>query len=183
MCCYVMTIVLIATLQWCTDCRQLTLSTYPWSDFTDVEEVQAEVVYPAPFAASDMPSTVAKAYTDALKARPISAPLFAAGMRMTLESICDEAGVARSRLNRQGKTTNVPLWERILQLALPPSMLALVNHLRELGNLGAHGVAVDEDQLLIARQLTEALLDYLYRAPAALESSLARASERGWPSS
>jgi hypothetical protein len=56
----------------------------------------------------------------------------------------------------------------------------MADHLKDLGNLGAHpdDLAVDEADVAVADEFMEAILEYLYRAPRQVELVRARLRER-----
>jgi len=162
----------VVTVSLCPRCNKLTLESYGWSDLMDPTDVQVETLYPAPPAYDGIPEAVAKEYRRAQRVR--SEPVFyAVGIRRTLEVLCAERGV-------EGRT----LFERIEKLAasggLPEIFAEMATVLRKLGNLGAHvghDELTDEDAPILG-EFADAILEYLYRAPAKVAAVRAALEER-----
>jgi hypothetical protein len=164
----------VVTVSLCPQCDKLTLESYGWSDFMDPTEARVERLYPAPPSYEGIPEAVASEYRRAQRVR--SEPVFyAVGIRRTLEALCAERGV-------QGRS----LFERIEKLAasggLPETFAEMATVLRRFGNLGAH---VGEDELTdedapVLGEFADAILEYLYRAPAkvaAVQAALEKRTE------
>ncbi len=56
----------------------------------------------------------------------------------------------------------------------------MADHLKDLGNLGAHPgeVAVDPEDVSVAADFMEAILEYVYRAPQKIDAVRTRLTER-----
>ena len=162
----------VVSVSVCPRCHKLTLESYDWSDFIDPPDVQIETLYPAPPSYDGIPDAVAREYRRAQRVR--SEPVFyAVGIRRTLEALCAERGV-------QGGT----LYDRLERLAasggLPETFAEMATVLRKLGNLGAH---VGEDEIReedapVLGEFADAILEYLYRAPAKVASVKAELEKR-----
>jgi hypothetical protein len=158
----------------CPDCGDPTLEQYFWIEpFTDPED-EGIRLYPLLPDLSLIPDTIQAAYDLALKGKRVDPAFYAVGVRRTLEAVCNHENVPDGRLH-----------QRLEQLAqsgrLPPDLKTLTLSLKEIGNLGAHesGIEITQGDVPAVADLLEALLEYLYRAPARLEAVRARFSERG----
>ena len=161
----------------CPSCSGLTLRLYDWSDFLDPQDVVVRVLYPQPRDASGLPPAVASEYAKAQRVRGIDPDYFAVGVRRTLEAICSDQGFPRT--NKRDS-----LYARLQRLAqagsLPSVFVGMADHLKDLGNLGAHpdDAAVDVEDVADADEFMEAILEYLYRAPRQVELVRTRLRER-----
>jgi hypothetical protein len=161
----------------CPNCAGYTLSTYGWEDSMSPDEAVTQVIYPKPRDASALPPAVEVEYAKAQRVRGIDPDYFAVGIRRTLEAVCEVQGVPR-RNNRDS------LYARLRRLAeaggLPDTFVDMADHLRDLGNLGAHpgDIALDGDDVEVAADFMEAILEYLYRAPRQLEAVRERLERR-----
>jgi hypothetical protein len=160
----------------CPSCDDLTVDRYDWSDVMDPEDAESEVLYPRALDISGLPATVAKEYARAHRTK--DEPVFyALGVRRTLEALCTAEGA-------QGKT----LFDRLKNLAdtgrLPDVFVEMATILRRYGNLGAHH-SDDEptpEDVAIVGEFAEAIIEYLYRAPAkvtAVRAALDARQKRG----
>jgi hypothetical protein len=159
------------SLKRCPACREPTLSEIWWSDDVSSPDEEPTAIYPTPRDNSAVPENVSEKYDRALKVKKVDPGLYAVGIRRMLEAVCNDKGV------RTGD-----LFDRIDALAenraIPGTLQAQAQRLRRLGNLGAHDkdIDVEEADVPIIEDFAEAILEYLYRAPAkldALEASLA----------
>jgi hypothetical protein len=124
------------------------------------------VVFPTLTEAAPLPDVVSKDYEAALLVRHIEPNAYAVLVGRLLERICQEQGIA-------GKE---PLARKLQRLAeggaIPPVLAEMADQLRQIRNLGAHaeaGEVADEDVPVIA-EFIEAIVEYLYRAPAKVET-------------
>jgi len=157
----------------CPQCKEPTLETYVWSDdFSDPETVDSKVVYPGAWDDSVLPPLVRKHREAARRVKGLDPSFYALGIRRMLEAMCLEE-------NAEGKS----LYEQLQFLAnegrLPQTLVDVTTQLRKLGNIGAHvsDVEVLETDVPLIHDLAEAMLEFLYRAPAmvaAVEAELAR---------
>ncbi len=136
-----------------------TLKKFIWGPKTDI-------LYPAgKTPLTDLPEVVEKKYAEALKVSTISPSSCAVLVRKTLEAICRFE-------NASGRV----LADKLRYLAdterIPRTLADVALHLKQLGNLGAH---FDEDEVTkedvpIILDFVELLLEYLYVAPARIET-------------
>ncbi|WP_084789580.1 DUF4145 domain-containing protein [Saccharomonospora iraqiensis] len=152
-------------VQRCKWCKELTLSTYVYSDWMNPEDVSYRTVYPEQRDLSFLPSRVKVELEKAQKVKAVDASYYALGLRRTLEAICTENGIGRK----------ANLGERLKDLArqenLPDVFVGMAVYLRHLGNIGAHesGIDVTNADIIAATEFTDAILEFLYIAPAKLD--------------
>jgi Domain of unknown function (DUF4145) len=146
----------------CTACDEATIYESYWAD--EIGESFAEKrLYPTARDNSAVPERVRNRLEAALRVRKIEPGLYAVGIRRMLETVCN-VEQAEGR-NLVAKLDDLAAKERI------PAMLAEVAHeLRALGNLAAHDDQIDvaPDDVPVIEDLADAILEYLYRAPAKL---------------
>jgi Domain of unknown function (DUF4145) len=120
-----------------------------------------------------IPEKVRVRFDAARKVKVAEPGLYAVGIRRMLETVCNEEGAA-------GKE----LFEKLDDLAhkdrIPGTLAEAAHQLRKLGNLGAHDAEVDVEaaDVPVIADLAEALLEYLYRAPAQLAAVQAGLAKR-----
>lgn len=164
----------IWTLYRCPRCAEPTLGRYIWADmFSDPESTDVDVLYPKPMSREALPPNVTKEYDLALRGRGVDPAFYALGVRRTLEAICTDEGITGNNLS-----------QRLTKLAdggrLPQDLADLTSSLRKIGNFGAHaGTEVPEEEISAVGDLMEALLEYLYRAPAKLAAVRQSFAARG----
>jgi hypothetical protein len=144
----------------CPSCEKLTVDTYKWSDLMDPLDVQVTVLYPEAPELDGLPDRVRKEFGRAQRVR--TEPVFyAVAIRRTLEAICAEEGV-------EGRA----LFDKLKKLSdlgrLPDTFVDMATILRQYGNLGAHESEDEptEEDVSIVADFADAILEYLYRAPA-----------------
>jgi Domain of unknown function (DUF4145) len=130
---------------------------------------------------AELPGAVTDAYMDVLRVRLVSPNACAAMIRWTLEEVCNDKNV-------EGKDLNTKLEQLATDGRMPPTLAQMARQLRQLGNKGAHADPDDriaEADIPIMMDLLEAILEYLYIAPAKvqrvearLNKSLAKQSRR-----
>jgi hypothetical protein len=163
---------LFASVYICPACDKLTFESYWWGDFLDPTDVVVDRLYPAEPSYDGIPELVADEYRRARRVRAEQV-FYAVGIRRTLEALCAERGVA-------GKT----LFEKLEKLAhdgdLPPTFADMATVLRKLGNLGAHvgEDEITEDDASVLGEFADAILEYLYRAPAKVTAVKAALDKR-----
>jgi hypothetical protein len=155
----------------CPRCEKATLEEDWWNDeFGDPEGDTAKQLFPAPRDNSSVPRTVLESYWEANRVQGEAPGLYAVGIRRTVEAICRDRGAKATRLE--------PMLDQLADEGVLPRPLAEMGHqLRARGNLGAHAgdVKVSVEDLPVIEEFVEAILEYVYRAPAkiaAAQSSL-----------
>ena len=164
--------VTVASIYRCGACKELTVDQYIWAD--EVGESFADRrLFPTKRDNSAVPARVRERLTQALRVKRIEPDFYAVGIRKMLETVCNEEGA-----------TGSDLFEMLDDLAAKdriPRLLADVAHeLRKLGNLGAHDetVSVSSEEVPPIEDLADAILEFLYRAPAKLAAVQAGLEER-----
>ncbi len=167
-------------VQECELCFQPTLvqeTVEYWFEHADywaaeVQSAEATVLYPevkkrAPL--THLPKAIEKEYKDTLKVQEISLAACAVLARRTLEAIF-------AYEKAEGKTLMEKVNNLIKSDRIPP-LLADMAHLgRKIGNLGAHFAEenVTEEDVTAMLDFVEAILEYLYVAPAKVATVKAR---------
>lgn len=152
----------------CPTCSQPTLRQVYWNigehyDGHRELEGDEEILYPKTGLSNSIgtPTSVQSALSAALKVRAIEPNACAVLIRRTLEVICNEE-----------KCTKRTLVENLKELGsngrIPPPLAQMADHLRKLGNIGAHA---GEDQISpgdipFMIEFAQAIIEYLYIAPA-----------------
>ncbi|MFN8204495.1 MAG: DUF4145 domain-containing protein [Solirubrobacteraceae bacterium] len=158
-----------STLYWilyrCPVCKEPTLASLWWSDeFSDPTD-EPEQVYPSPRDNSALPKNVRDKYERARKVKRIDPGFYAVGIRRMLEAVCNDKGAAQgdlfSRLN-----------DLVTRGDLAATLGDQAHQLRSLGNLGAHDKDIDVEEVDVPaiEDFADAILEYLYRAPATLNA-------------
>jgi Domain of unknown function (DUF4145) len=131
-------------------------------------------LYPGVFDDSVLPPLVRNHREAARRVKGLDPSFYALGIRRMLEAVCVEEKAQGSKLFDQ-------LQDLATRGRLPQTLVDIATQLRKLGNLGAHvtDVEVQESDVPLISALAEAMLEYLYRAPAkvaAVQAELARRS-------
>ncbi len=133
-------------------------------DTTVISSAETRVLYPdttAKNTLTNLPTAIEKAYKGALAVQDIEPNLCAVAAGRTLEAACNHE-------NAPGKV----LAEKLNYLAssgrIPPTLAQMARQLKQLRNLGAHDAEdnVTEEDVPIILDFLEAILEYLYVAPA-----------------
>jgi Domain of unknown function (DUF4145) len=149
----------------------------PLSSTPPVRSTSPEVLYPVERIARwrHVPLSILEMYQEAMNVEKVSPRACALMAGLALEEIC--------RVERAKGTT---LAERLTALALsgriPTMLVEMAHQLRQFRNIGAHAVdeKITEEDVPILLYFVEAILEYLYVAPAtiaAVERRLAAKSE------
>jgi hypothetical protein len=151
----------------CPRCERATLEEDWWNDeFGDPEDDTATQLFPEPRDNSSVQRTVLESYWEANRIRGEAPSLYAVGIRRTVEAICRDRGATARRLE--------PMLDELAEDGVLPRPLADMGHqLRARGNLGAHpGTAkVSAEDLPMIEEFLEAILEYVYRAPAKIAAA------------
>jgi Domain of unknown function (DUF4145) len=149
----------------CLACSRLNLGehyieTFAYSSHDDEGE---KIVYPVSSKEkhiSPLPQSIEKAYNSALKVRD-EPSAFAVLIGRTLEMVC-----------KHESATGKVLADRLKNLAnigrIPPTLALMAYQLKELRNMGAHADddEVQKSDVPIIKEFVDAILEYLYVAPA-----------------
>jgi Domain of unknown function (DUF4145) len=157
---------------WCRGCREATVHTWGWSPEMSIEAGE-RVLYPTRRDNSSLPETVGIRLDAAMKVKRIDPGLYAVGIGRMLEAVCKEQGAT-------GKDLFAKLDDLVVQGKMPEPLTAAAHELRKLRNLGAHDEAIEvaADDVTLIEALGEAILEYLYRAPAAVAAVRAGLAQR-----
>ena len=157
----------------CSTCSQPTL-VLTIGAYNEVDggwlHVTTETLYPIPSTQlNNLPELVDRRYNAALKVRYVEPNAFAVMVGRTLEAVCNhEKAVGRT------------LAEKLENLAnsgrIPQTLAEMARQLRVLRNLGGHDAEdeVTEADVPIILDFLEAILEYLYVAPAKIAAVQAR---------
>ncbi|HVB20946.1 MAG TPA: DUF4145 domain-containing protein [Ktedonobacteraceae bacterium] len=129
-----------------------------------------EILYPSlKTPLSNLPLLVERRYQAALKVRNIEPSACAVLVGRTLEAVCHHEKAAGRTL--ADKINNLLTTNRI-----PKTLAEMAGQLRQIRNLGAHDAEdeVTDEDVLIILDFLEAILEYLYVAPAKIAAVQAR---------
>jgi len=135
-----------------------------------------EVLYPeAKEPLKDLPEPVAKAYMRALKVRNVEPNSCATQLGRTLEAVCKQEGTA-------GRDLQTGLNKLAEAGRIPPLLAEMAQTTREFRNLGAHEDKhedeVSAEDVPVIFDFVDAILEYLYVAPAKINAVKARLAQR-----
>lgn len=157
----------------CTTCSKPSVYRDEWDE--QHKEWITALAYPTPVSApTEVPAKIREAFDEAMSVLQRAPSLTAVGIRKCLEGMCDDQ-------NAQGRT----LEERIRFLGsngvIPKTLNDMMQTSRAFANIGAHfgksSVTADEAKVLI--EFTLAIFEYIYVAPARIESARKSLEERG----
>jgi hypothetical protein len=144
-----------------------------WGASTDTGSYRQRTLYPAEKSGSHVkmvPLNVKRAYEAALKVQKVEPNAFAVLVGRTLEVVCNHE-----------KASGKVLADKIKWLAdsgrIPTVLADMARQLKELRNLGAHADQHDEVteyDATVIREFVDAILEYLYIAPAKIAELQAR---------
>jgi hypothetical protein len=157
---------------WCPACGEPTVQTWCWSPEMSVE-ANERVLYPTRRDNTSLPETIGIRLDAAMKVKKIDPGFYAVGIGRMLEAVCKEQGAT-------GKDLFAQLDDLVVMGKMPEPLTAAAHELRKLRNLGAHDEEIDvsADDVALIEALGEAILEYLYRAPAAVAAVRAGLAER-----
>ncbi len=124
------------------------------------------ILYPiSSIKLTNIPEKIGKKYMEALNVRKVSPGSCAVMIGRTLEAVCNHE-------NAQGRNLAQKLNDLALKGRIPNTLAEMAQQLRELRNLGAHDAEdeVTEMDVPIIIDFVEAILEYLYVAPAKIEA-------------
>lgn len=144
----------------CPRCDQLTIYTYYSYDGSP-----SYIIYPRPRDMTALPQNIRVEYDKAQKVKSIDNGFYAVGLRRVLEAICEANGIT----GRAHLAAKLP--KLVANINLPDVFAGMTTYLRDIGNIGAHadGREVSSADVNAATDFIEAILEYLYIAPAKLK--------------
>jgi DNA-directed RNA polymerase subunit RPC12/RpoP len=150
------------TVYQCVACDEVTISEAYWAD--EIGEAFAEkTLFPTARDDSAVPERVRNRFAAAIRVRKIDPGFYAIGVRRMLETVCNVEGA-------QGGTLFAKLDDLAGKGRIPSLLAEIAHELREMGNLAAHDdeIEVAPEDVPLIEDLADAILEYLYRAPAKL---------------
>lgn len=157
----------------CCACNKETLRKISWHDGYNPDQWLLDVLYPqSESLKNSLPEAVEKSYRAALRIKNIDTNAFAVLLGRALDLVC---------IDRQASGES--LFERIKDLAsrgeIPDKLTTMAHQLRQLRNIGAHADLGDltKDEIPVLQSLCEAILEYVYQAPALVERVARRIEE------
>jgi len=141
------------------------------------DEPSETVLYPIEkVIPKDIPKDIATVYSEALRLSQLSPSACAVMMGRTLEVICQHEGAVDGTLHA-----------RLQQLAtsgrIPETLGKMALQLKEIRNLGAHADATGDEvqgsDIPVIRDYMDAILEYLFVAPARITALEARLNHKG----
>lgn len=158
----------------CPRCEKATLEEDWWCDEASDPEIDTSTqLFPMPRDNSAIPGRVLQAYWEANRIKGESPSLYAVGIRRMVEAVCKDQGGPKGSLE--------DMLDRLAEEGRLPSQLAEMGHqLRARGNLGAHvdDVEVTKDDVPVIEEFADAILEYVYRAPAKIAAAQASLEAR-----
>jgi hypothetical protein len=156
----------------CLTCRNITLEKYSFSVTGNIanDDFESKILYPVEKPRlTDLPVAIEKRYRAALKVQDIEPNACAVLVGRALEAACNHEKAPGKRL--ADKLTYLAGADRI-----PKTLAEMAHQLKELRNLGAHDAEDDvtEEDVPIILDFLEAILEYLYVAPAKVAAVEAR---------
>lgn len=154
----------------CVSCERPVLQDVTWWEI-DPDYERIDVVYPVAANRSyeGLPEDVARAYEACLKVQSVEPNAYAVLVGRLLEVVAVEEGVQGRRLVDQ---------LRVLADSgrIPPTLAEMADQLRQIRNLGAHAQAgdVSEADVPVIADFADAIIEYLYRAPAKIAAVRSR---------
>lgn len=166
------TIEIIWVLHRCPACSEPTLSEFR-DGIDDPLADELRRLYPTARDNNAVPKSIREPYDRALRVKKIDPGFYAVGIRRMLEAVCDDQAILPGDLF-------IRLTALADREAIPAKLEEQAQELRRLGNLGAHSKDIDVNQsdVPVIEDFAEAVLEYLYRAPAKLAALRASLEER-----
>ena len=148
----------------CPACLKPTLEEYSLTDTDNFPDEQT--LYPSANAfETNLPLKIAREYVSALRVRDLSKNACAVLIRRTLEVICEHE-------QAKGKSLNEKIQDLATSGRIPQTLADMAHLSRKIGNFGAHVLEyeITKSDLTIMIDFVEAILEYLYVAPAKIRA-------------
>ena len=146
----------------CPACENVTLRRYIYHDGMDPSDVEYEELYPvAGKFLRGLPSKIEEGFKAAQRVRSIDANAYGVLLGRLLDSICEDRHASGDTLDK-----------RLKNLAdkgeIPAKLVDVAAGIRKLRNIGAHADLgeLTQAELPVLDDLTRAILEYVYSAPA-----------------
>ena len=116
-----------------------------------------------------MPEKVERRFSSALRVQHVEPNAFAVMVGKTLEAVCNHEKI-------EGKTLSDKLNKLATSGRIPLILAQMAQQLRQIRNLGAHDAEdeITDEDVPIILDFLEAILEYLYVAPAKIAAVQAR---------
>lgn len=158
----------------CISCERPIVHAVLWSEI-DPEGEMTTMVHPSAAERSleGLPENVSQAYDACLKVQRVDSNAYAVLVGRLLEVIAVEEGFGGRRLVDQ-------LRQLADQGKIPPTLAEMADQLRQIRNLGAHAQAgeVSQSDVPVIADFADAIVEYLYRAPAKVQALKARLDQQ-----
>ena len=147
----------------CPACGALSLRSYYWHD--GYMESEADVTYRQLYPSdvrlpSGLPDSIERAFSAALKVKPIDSNAFGVLIGRVIELVCADR-------NASGRFLSNKLEDLAKRHEIPEKLVGVATGLSKLRNVGAHAELgeLTPEEVPIVEDLCRALLDYVYSAP------------------
>ena len=158
----------------CETCNDLSLYVKPDPDIFYHEDILGIRVHPKIDSLSEsVPINIRDVYLKTLKILKINPEAFCVQIRRLLEFVCIDKGI-------KGKNLDKMLKEMTAKGLIPKVLSEMSDNLRVLGNLGAHAlenVEITSYDASLANDFFKAIIEYVYVAPAKVDSFKKRLGE------
>ncbi len=148
----------------CPACFGITFRRYYWHDSMDpgYDHIEFEQLYPGPESFPEgLPDRISKAYEASQKVRTVDPNAYGVLAGRVLELVCIDRGA-------EGHFLGNKLADLASKGEIPIKLVDVANGLKDLRNVGAHAALgeLTRDEVPILDELTRAILEYVYSAPA-----------------
>ena len=146
----------------CPACSEIIFRRYFWFDTFDPEDAVFELLYPSPQSLpAGLPKEIARAFEAAKRVRPIDPNAYGTLLGRVLEKVCMDRGA-------KGRFLGNKLDDLAARGEIPSKLVDVANGLKDLRNVGAHAELgeLTVGEVPVLDELTRAILEYVYSAPA-----------------
>jgi hypothetical protein len=154
----------------CPACSGIVLRTFFWHDgyMDDAEGPTYKVLYPSERPKPrGLPKTVATDYEAAQRVKNLSPNAYGVLLGRVLELVCEDRSA-------KGRSLHEKLKDLASKNEIPTKLVDVAQSLKDLRNVGAHAALGDltPGEVPILEDLTRAILEYVYSAPALAEAAV-----------
>lgn len=150
----------------CSSCLEVSLFG-DWEESDDLGSLKSAILmYPKITKIhSAVPAPIVKDYNEAKKVIKKSPHAFAVLVRRAMENVCIHQ-------DAKGKDLKEKIDDLAKREIIPKSLARMANAIRYIGNIGAHVNEhdIDQEEALILDDFMRAILEYVYVAPAKLDT-------------
>lgn len=157
----------------CGVCGGLTIWQGIWGDDFG-ETVSDRLLFPSSRDNSSLPEKVRKRLEAADRVQRLDPGLYAVAIRRMLETVFNDK-------QAEGRDLYHKAQDLVEKGELPPNIAVAVSHLRDIGKYGAHDEEIDvsKEDVPLIENLADAVLEFVYRSPAAVAALETSITERG----